>query len=40
MNEEDLDCSGERERKRGSSSKFSVKYDDDEGNVADNSSNV
>ena len=40
MNEEELDGLGERERERASSSKFSVKYDDNEGNVADNSSNV
>ena len=40
MNEEELDGSEEIERKRASSSKFSVKYDDNEGNVADNSSNV
>ena len=40
MNVEELDDSEEIERKRASSSKFSVKYDDNEGNVADNSSNV
>ena len=40
MNEEELVGSEEIERKRASSSKFSFKYDDNEGNVADNSSNV